>query len=290
MIGSLWGTDSYFRSGASGLTDYGIGGATDGQWDGVIFRWNDPLGLENGTKGDPDYVSPNRWGWASGSVDGMEGDGPPFVTKYGANAVNGFLVSIERSDGGLIGTPMSAKQFESICQLTAYWFDQMQVPHDQFPKNPANGLVSHFLHKEFATKDCPFPVVYNEINRIQDRIRAILKAAQEVTVEPPPVPVPPPDPGTSPLLPLPKGMSWNLIERLYGNYVAPWGEIFEFNDAEAASQVWFNTAVRSIPDGKEWDDGVWPPLEEVIRRGKESDEHRDYVYQWRNGAVYVSHR
>jgi hypothetical protein len=47
MEGTLWGTDAFFRLGpfSAGLTDYGIGGATDGaEWDGVIFRWNDPRG------------------------------------------------------------------------------------------------------------------------------------------------------------------------------------------------------------------------------------------------------
>ncbi len=61
MHGTLWGTDSYFRRGAAstGLTDYGIGGATDGErWDGVILRWNDPRGRAH------TGVSPNRSGFS----------------------------------------------------------------------------------------------------------------------------------------------------------------------------------------------------------------------------------
>lgn len=174
MIGSLKGTDQYFRQGAAGLTDYGIGGSTDGALDGVIYRWNDPKG----------YRSP----WANGGSDGLEGDGPMFVRTLGVNAINRDLVSIERSDGGNINTPMSAKQFESICQLTAYWFDQAKVPWDTFPLNPAVGIVTHMEHFEFATKACPFDPVRSQIKVIQDRIRAIMKAAQVVTI---PVPTPP---------------------------------------------------------------------------------------------------
>jgi hypothetical protein len=154
------------------LTDYGIGGSTDGALDGAIWRWNDPTG--------------RRSGWANGGSDGLEGDGPAFVQKLGVNAINRDLVSIERSDGGDINTSMSPKQFEAICQLTAYWFDQAQVPHDAFPVNPKVGVVTHMLHKEFATKDCPFPPVYNRITEIQDRVRAILKQYQETAGAPAP--------------------------------------------------------------------------------------------------------
>jgi hypothetical protein len=133
MVGSLWGTDAFFRlgSGSVGLTDYGIGGATDGpQWDGVIFRWNDPRGHTHQNvnyDGITGKVSKNRAGWANGGADGLEGDGPLFVRTFGTHAINTKLVSIERSDGGDIATPMSPKQFESICALTAYWFDYAKV-------------------------------------------------------------------------------------------------------------------------------------------------------------------
>jgi hypothetical protein len=175
MVGSLWGTDGWFRRGgaATGLTDYGVGGSTDGpRWDGVILRWNDPAGQARAG------VSANRAGWANGGSDGLEGDGPLFVRKLGINAINRDLVSIERSDGGVVATPMSAKQFESICALTAHWFDQARVPWDRSPLNPAHEIVTHFLHLEFATKACPFPAVTRRIDAIQDRVRAILKAGQ----------------------------------------------------------------------------------------------------------------
>ncbi|MBX3068903.1 MAG: hypothetical protein KF883_00245 [Thermomicrobiales bacterium] len=183
MLGSLWGTDAYFRRGAASraLTDYGIGGSTDGgQGDGVILRWNDPLG--RGTAVDIDgvshRVSANRAPWANGGSDDLEGDGPAFVRKLGIAAINRDLVSIERSDGGIESTPMSPKQFESICALTAHWFDHARVPWEQFPFNPGAGVTTHMLHYEFASKTCPFAPVTNRIAELQNRIRQILKAGQ----------------------------------------------------------------------------------------------------------------
>lgn len=209
MIGSLWGTDRWFRRGpntsteSNGLTHYGIGGSTDGpEWDGVIIRWNDPRGKSH----DVDYsdsngrrhrgrVSPRRAGWANGGSDGLEGDGPNFVRRLGISAINRDLVSIERSDGGVLSTPMSPKQFESICALSAYWFDQAHIPWHEFPLDSALGIVTHLLHFEFATKACPFEPVISRINEIQNRIRAILKAGQVQVITPPEIPpVKPPTP------------------------------------------------------------------------------------------------
>jgi hypothetical protein len=178
MVGTLWGTDAYFRGGPA-LTDYGIGGATDGsRWDGVILRWNDPRG--------------RRSPWANGGSDGLEGDGPLFVRTLGVDAINRDLVSIERSDGGEVSTPLSPKQAASLCLLTAYWFDQAHVPWDRFPLNPAHGVVTHMLHLEFATKGCPFAPVVERVAELQDRVRALLKTAQ--TGEPGKAPVRPPKP------------------------------------------------------------------------------------------------
>lgn len=204
MVGSLWGTDGWFRRGAasSGLTDYGVGGVTDGPaLDGVIFRWNDPRGraatvyrtgksyVPAGTTGaTAELVSPNRAGWANGGSDGLEGDGPLFVRTFGVAAINRDLVSIERSDGGSTSTPMSTKQVESICALSAYWFDQAKVPWDRFPLNPAVGVVTHLLHFEFATKSCPHAPVTDRIDELQARIRQILKAGQSQSPAPSPLP------------------------------------------------------------------------------------------------------
>lgn len=186
MLGSLWGTDEYFRRGSASraLTDYGIGGSTDGpQWDGVILRWNDPQGKAASVKidGVARPVSANRAPWANGGSDGLDGDGPAFVRRLGVAAINRDLVSIERSDGGNELTPMSNRQFEAICALTAHWFDAVKVPWNQFPFNPNLGIVTHLLHSEFSTKSCPFAPVSGRIAEIQQRIRQILKAGQELT-------------------------------------------------------------------------------------------------------------
>lgn len=228
MVGTLNGTDGWFRRGdaSTSLTDYGIGGSTDGALDGVIFRWNDPRG--------------RRSGWANGGSDGLEGDGTAYVRKLGIEAINRDLVSIERSDGGNINTPMSDRQFAAICELTAYWFDQAKVPWDQYPFNPNVGLVTHLLHKEFATKDCPFPPVYNRIQEIQNRVRSILKAAQVDGVivpdelEPDEIPVP--DTGW------PKGWTTEQLATRWGTIprYEPAGGIgsFGFNENHSVINAW----------------------------------------------------
>ncbi|MGD9711117.1 MAG: hypothetical protein AB7V46_03510 [Thermomicrobiales bacterium] len=185
MLGSLWGTDAYFRRGAASraLTDYGIGGGTDGpQWDGVILRWNDPLGRASSVvlDGVSRSVSANRAPWANGGSDGLDGDGPAFVRRMGVAAINRDLVSVERSDGGVESTPMSPRQFESICALTAHWFDVARVPWHVFPVNPGAGIVTHMLHSEFSAKSCPFAPVATRIGDVQARIRQILRAGQDI--------------------------------------------------------------------------------------------------------------
>lgn len=181
MIGSLWGTDGYFRRPEVGaLTDYGVGVlATDTvENDGVILRWNDPLG--------------RRSGWASGPVSKPYGDGALFVGKYGANAVNRDLVSIEVS--GNYETALSPKAFESVCALVAYWADRCKVPWTAFPVNPATGISCVFWHQEFTLgtgKICPGPVMIDATPRIIDRAKAILQAAQGGEA---PLPPPPPKP------------------------------------------------------------------------------------------------
>ncbi len=222
MLGSLWGTDGYFRRGSASraLTDYGIGGVTDGAlWDGVIFRWNDPLGRASSVQidGQSRAVSANRAPWANGGSDGLEGDGPAFVRRLGVAAINRDLVSIERSDGGEAMTPMSRKQLESICALTAHWFDQAKVPWDRFPFHPGLGIVTHMLHAEFATKDCPFPPVTSRIGEIQARVRQIMKAGQLQEGVPVEAPTPPPEAGERPDSPWwPQGYDLATLQDRFG--------------------------------------------------------------------------
>lgn len=169
MIGTLYGTDGFFRLPTIGaLTDYGVGTlATDGaEQDGAILQWNDPRGRASG--------------WASGPVNGAYGDGKAFVDKYGVNAVNRDLVSIEIS--GRYETPVSAKAFESVCRLAAFEADRMKIPHSSMPVNPATGISMFFFHQEFTRgtgKICPGSVVMSLIDEIIARTTAIMRQYQE---------------------------------------------------------------------------------------------------------------
>ena len=179
MDGTLVGTDGFFRSGAAALTDYGIGGSRDTavqfdgavqNLDGVIFRWNDPTGAPHAG------VSANRAPHANGPANDLEGDGPAYVNTLGINAVNRDLASIELS--GFMDEEITDKQFESLCQLVAFWHDQARVPWDQFPQNPNVGVVTQMQHFEFGPKSCPGPVVHGRTNEYQERVRQIMRQHQ----------------------------------------------------------------------------------------------------------------
>lgn len=236
MVGSLDGTDRWFRYNPetgrwpTGLTDYGIGGATDGDRDGVIYRWNDPRG--------------RRAGWANGGSDGLEGDGILWVRHMGINAINRYLVSIERSDGGDITTPVSPKQFESMAHLTAYWFDQAMVPHHTFPLNPNigpdPGLVTHFWHLEFATKACPFNPVVSLTDALQERVREIMTAAQTPIIGIPTAPTPPaPDHSN-----WPGGYTIPRLSDQFGTLEREDGKRFPFDSKGPISNAWANRGAR----------------------------------------------
>ena len=182
MEGTLRGTEQHFLSddphGRDALTDYGIGGALDGDLDGVIWEW----------VGEDDDRSP----WASGPADGLEGDGPAFVRAYGVAAINRDLRSIELSGRG--ETPVTPKQFEALCQLVAYVHDRAGVPWDRFPDHPGTGVVTQLQHWEIARKGCPGRVVRGLTDAYQSRVRSILKAAQtnqpvRDVLPPPPRPI-----------------------------------------------------------------------------------------------------
>lgn len=82
---------------------------------------------------------------------------------------------------------------ESICQLTAHWFDQAKVPWDSYPFNPNTKCVTDMEHFEFALKACPFAWYRAHIDEQQTRVREILKHWQggDVVI-PTPTPKPPP--------------------------------------------------------------------------------------------------
>ncbi len=181
MIGTLWGTDGYFRQPSVGaLTDYGVGNVlTDGEAnDGLILRWNDPLGV--------------RSGWASGPVNGAYGDGLAFVNKYGVAAVNRDQASIEIS-GRQYADPISDNVRNSVAALIAYWADQARIPHDTFPVVPADGISFVRWHQEFTIgtgKVCPGKVVMDATKDIILRAKAQMQHYQtQSDPGPPPAPV-----------------------------------------------------------------------------------------------------
>jgi hypothetical protein len=53
------------------------------------------------------------------------------------------------------------------------------VPWSDFPVNPATGVVTQMQHFEFAIKACPFPIVRGLTDEYQERVRTIMRAAQE---------------------------------------------------------------------------------------------------------------
>jgi hypothetical protein len=179
MLGSLWGTDAYFRGegGSRAMTDYGVGvEAQDGaENDGKILKWNEPLG--------------KRSPWANGVVSAPYGDGLAFVNRYGINGVNRYATAIEIS--GHQTTPLSEKSRDAIAGITAYWADQYQIPWDAFPMVPAEDRSFVCWHEEFTIgtgKRCPFETVKAETNALIERARAILKKYQTTDTAPPPSP------------------------------------------------------------------------------------------------------
>lgn len=143
MVGTLWSTDSWFRTRGSGaLTPWGIGGMLDGEYDGAIIRWLD-------------YTSTDWQPWSSGPwIAPGEGDGPAYVAKFGVFGINGLAEAIETS--GLVGTPVSAKQWLSLVWLTA------AINHDA--GRSSDEYLWRMYHREICIltgKECPFPRITN---------------------------------------------------------------------------------------------------------------------------------
>jgi hypothetical protein len=133
---------------------------------GTIGMLNDPFGT--------------RRPWANGWGDegpGLEGDGPAFVDAYGTYGTNFNLASCEHE--GVCGDKLTDAQLESSAQLHAWLFDHDKVPWDSFPVNPASGVVTNLWHSEFAKKDCPCQAIRDQTPALQERVKAIMQAAQE---------------------------------------------------------------------------------------------------------------
>lgn len=183
MVGTLWGTDGWFRRpDVASLTDFGIGIASvDGIANaGRIMQWND-------YKGD-------RSGWASGRVSSPYGDGLKIVNKYGINAVNRDGVSIEVSG---TNEPIDSTSWNALVHLCAYLADEMKIPYTSLPLNPHTGINLLIWHQEFTIgtgKKCPFQWLMDNTDRLYKDIAAFLKPYQEAGSKPTPEPTPEPDP------------------------------------------------------------------------------------------------
>lgn len=155
MVGSLWGTDAWFRrADVAAATHYGIGGRLDPDHDGYIIEWIGP---------DRD-VAP----WASGPWRGGEGDGPAYVRAFGVEGINGAARSIETS--GQVATPMTMKQWRSLIWLIA------AIEHDT--GHDSEHRAWRMEHWEFCTrayKACAFPRITNYTAEYHNGINQIMR-------------------------------------------------------------------------------------------------------------------
>lgn len=263
MLGTLRGTDGYFVNPAvKALTDYGIGVASvDGaDLDGVIYRWNDPLGYQSG--------------WASGPVLAPYGDGAAFVNKYGINAVNRDQVSIETS--GQYGTPLTAASRLAIAWLTAYYADQYGIRWDEFPIAPQDGFSFVRWHQEFtgpAEKVCPGEVIIGETADLIAQTAEIMKKYQIASA-----PIDPPDltdyarPVTYPWLAADEAAR-GLDRQINRTTVYYFPQVYEVVNRTPRKQATGNN--KKI---------IGPPIEPGVRF------HADYVYRSGNVAYVLTPR
>lgn len=156
MLGSLNGTDTYFRRlDIAASTHWGIGGSLDGNYDGVIYQWV--------------QIGSDRIPWASGPwrAPGY-GDGSDYVNQYGVYGINAYAESIEFS--GMLETPMTVKQW-----LSGMWLTAAIAHAGGYRSDTAQLWNMH--HREFTQpsfKDCPFERIYLYTDAYQQGIRYIM--------------------------------------------------------------------------------------------------------------------
>lgn len=212
---------------------------------GRIFMLNDPFG--------------NRAGWANGGgvgeAGGLEGDGPAFYAKFGANGINTRLVSIEYEK--LDGDNFTQAQIDSGGALAAWIHDQDRQPWSAHPYVPQYGCVTSFLHFEFGTTNCGKGEL-DDISKVQAVTKGIMKQYQTSSLgggEPIPPDVPPlPEPA------LPGGISLAEAVERFGkirrtNLIT--GKVdtgLGFHPKGAISLGWANRAAREKvwPEGRDW--------------------------------------
>lgn len=171
MEGVLDGTDRYFRNEArmSALTDFGLGSDQYEGVHGTIYQWN--------TKAS------GRAPYANGSngEGGEEGDGLAFIARYGPNAINRDLRSIENS--GFVDNRTGRgrgwvpdKQLIDCVNLMAYISDQEKVSWKDWPMK--DGLTLVYGHFEFSPKSCPGDYIRGRIGSMIDQVGERLKKYQ----------------------------------------------------------------------------------------------------------------
>jgi hypothetical protein len=248
----------------------------DALWDftidkaGRIAMFNDPFGV--------------RSGWANGNTQGLEGDGPAFVERFGVNAVNDRLFSVEH----VLVSPdrLTDPQLEASTALWAWLFDgasnhprgtDLRVPYTSYPVNPKFGLVTDFEHREFTGKggnsgnECPGAGVRAQVQEHQAGVRALLKQHQLVGG----IVVPEPEP-----LPLyPPGMTRELASRLYGTLTVSWAsQPFRFDPSRSECQAWLAHIREQLKPAERYTKARIGRLVDVIRRGDGSR-----LFRWSDG-------
>jgi hypothetical protein len=253
MLGTLAGTDRYFRTDARhrARTDYGVDHVT-----GAVWRWTDPLGPH----------AP----WASGPFDDPTPLGRALVARFGLATVNRDGVSIEVSGGE--HDPVSEAALGSLARLVAFWADWAGVPHDRWPINPQSAERFVARHEDFAAKACPFAALRGLVPEVERRAGAILRAAQSGDgaspaparpVPPTPSPgdpggsAPPPSPPTG--LVLPPGVTVADLRDWFGRVTSNGDRAlsFGFDPAGPVSRRWLARGHAT---------GAWPELLAVRER------------------------
>jgi hypothetical protein len=252
MLGSLTGTDQWFRRGTAsdGLTDWGSDADS-----ATVYLWNSPLGF--GGAG----FSANRAAWASGPYNANGdawGDGLAFVTKYGIDAVNRDETAWEIS--GNYGDSWSDAAQQTAAQACAHYAHNYGIQWDQFPVHPQDGFSFVRFHQEITgpkEKICPGPTVMNAIDAWIEKVRAILKTAQTAAVAPTPVPVPTPTPAPAPPpkpTPIPApvpavayiaGVDKGLVSTWFGKTTGDDNKPYAYDESSPLAQAWLANSVKA---------------------------------------------
>jgi hypothetical protein len=158
-VGTFLGTAGWFDDPHNGaLTDFQIGGSTDGQFDGVIMRFIEP---DQG-------VAP----YANGPVGRVRppfDDALKFLNAFGyGEAINARLRSIELSDGGVPNRDreLTGRQVESLAFLTAYI-------HSEEAGQDWDEFVYNILHYQTGTDHVDCPGLWLKAHKDAVRARAV---------------------------------------------------------------------------------------------------------------------